>query len=315
MRVIDQEGEQAGVMSIADALALAAESGMDLVEVAPDSDVSVYASGLRNTFSILLTTDDLVYGVENGANGSFGDVSTSATTQEPFPTNRHHDELNLLEENGYYGFANRSRGVTDNRQNVYYAPDEASQNGYTAPIETFSKTSTNGLDEYRSNSFGGQLKGDIITQEINYKVSFISLNEDGTQVESKQELNNVGDGLDVFAAPRGAIVGIDFFEDKITVALPDDASIGDDPTALDIFPWRAPATGGNTFVVGGDNFGDINNTSVTIGGEVAQLTSVSDGLIYGTLPAFANPSGELLDVVVESAGQTSVLDDAFLALA
>ena len=288
----------------------------DLVEVAPGSDVSVYSSGLRNAFSLLLTTNDLLYGVENGANGGFGDVSTSATTQEPFPANRHADELNLLQEDSYLGFANRShgRGADDDRQNVYYGPDEASQNGYTAPLATFSRGSTNGLDEYRANSFGGQLKGDILTQKINYKTEFISLNDDGTQVISQQELNNVADSLDVFTAPRGAIVGVDFFEDRITVALPDDASIGNDPTALDIFPWRAPAAGGNTFVVGGDNFGNINNTSVVIGGETAQITSVSNGLIYGTLPAFGNPSGELLDVVVESAGQTSILDDAFLAL-
>ena len=41
MRVIDQEGEQAGVMSIASALALAAEAGMDLVEVAPNAEPPV----------------------------------------------------------------------------------------------------------------------------------------------------------------------------------------------------------------------------------------------------------------------------------
>ena len=288
----------------------------DIVEVVPGVDVSVYASGLRNAFSLLLTTDDLVYGVENGANGGFGDKSVTATTQVPFPDDRHQDELNLLEEGGYYGFANRSygRGATDDRQNTYYGPDEASQNGYTAPLQSYGRGSTNGLAEYRANSFGGQLKGDILAQQINFQVNFTSLNEAGTEVVSSQNINGVADGLDIFTAPRGAVIGVDFFEDKLTVALPDDASIGDDATALDIFPWRAPATGGNSFVVGGDNFGDLTNTTVTIGGEVAQVTSVSDGFIRGTLPAFANSSSELLDVVVESAGQTSILDDAFLAL-
>ena len=287
----------------------------DIASVVPGVDVSVYASGFRNALSLLLTTDDLIYTVENGANASFGDVSTSATTQEPFQDQKHNDELNLVVENGYYGFPNRNRGLTDDRQNKYYAPFESSQDGYTAPLVDNLVSSSNGLDEYRANSFGGQLKGDLIIQKINVKVSAFSLSEDGSQVVSQQILDNVADGLDIFTAPRGAIVGVDFWDDKVSVALPDDASIGEDPTAVDIFPWRAPATGGNLFIIGGHNFGDLENTSVSIGGEVAQLSSVSDGLIYGTLPSFSNPSEELFDVIVESAGYISVLDDAFLALA
>lgn len=41
MRVIDAEGEQAGVLTIEQALALAAESGLDLVEIAPQSEPPV----------------------------------------------------------------------------------------------------------------------------------------------------------------------------------------------------------------------------------------------------------------------------------
>ncbi|MGK7899665.1 MAG: IPT/TIG domain-containing protein, partial [Xenococcus sp. (in: cyanobacteria)] len=119
--------------------------------------------------------------------------------------------------------------------------------------------------------------------------------------------------LDVFTEPRGAIVGVDFIDKKVTVALPDDASIGNDPTAVDIFPWRAPASGGNLFTIGGHNFDDLTNTSVTIGGEVANITSVSDGLIQGTLPNIDNAGG-LVDVVVESGGFTTLLEDAFLPL-
>lgn len=41
MRVIDAEGEQAGVLTIDQALALAAESELDLVEIAPQSEPPV----------------------------------------------------------------------------------------------------------------------------------------------------------------------------------------------------------------------------------------------------------------------------------
>lgn len=41
MRVIDQEGEQAGIMAIEDALAFAKQSGLDLVEIAPNAEPPV----------------------------------------------------------------------------------------------------------------------------------------------------------------------------------------------------------------------------------------------------------------------------------
>ncbi|MDY6981226.1 MAG: translation initiation factor IF-3 [Pseudomonadota bacterium] len=41
LRVIDSEGEQAGVMSLEDALKMAEDAEMDLVEVAPDADPPV----------------------------------------------------------------------------------------------------------------------------------------------------------------------------------------------------------------------------------------------------------------------------------
>ncbi|MEO0423327.1 MAG: translation initiation factor IF-3 [Pseudomonadota bacterium] len=41
VRVIDQEGEQAGVMAARDALRMAQEAGLDLVEVSPNADPPV----------------------------------------------------------------------------------------------------------------------------------------------------------------------------------------------------------------------------------------------------------------------------------
>ena len=86
-------------------------------------------------------------------------------------------------------------------------------------------------------------------------------------------------------------------------------------TALDIFPWRAPAIGGSSFVIGGLNFGNLANTTVTIGGQVATLISVSANRITGIFPSLSVPIGnDLVDLVVQSAGQTSVITDAFLPL-
>ncbi len=283
----------------------------DVAKVVDGVDVSVYASGLRNSFDLVWTTKGLMYATDNGPNGGFGDVSTSDTTQKPVKTAP--DELNLIVKDAYYGHPNRNRGQEDPRQNVYYSDKDATIPGiYTAPLTTFA-ASTNGIDEYRANTFGGQMRGNLITQKWNGESFNVVLSPDGTQVVNQETLDPKSKALDILTGPGGAIVGINLSGDKIDVSTPNDITVSG-ATAYDIFPWRAPASGGNLFIIGGDEFGDLSNTSVTIGGEVAQLTSVSDNQIMGILPSFDSVSGDLLDISVTSEGQTSLLSDAFLPL-
>ncbi|MBW4561106.1 MAG: PQQ-dependent sugar dehydrogenase [Mojavia pulchra JT2-VF2] len=291
----------------------------DIVNVKPGVDVSVYASGLRNAFGAVYTTQGLLYATENGYNATFGDISTSATTQKPTTVGSAPDELNLIKAGEYYGHPNRNRGRTDNRQNTFYGLSDPSIPGvYTAPLTTFTP-STNGLDEYRATTFQNQMRGNLIAQQWNGKFYNIKLSADGTQVQQTTNLTGVADGLDIKHGPGGAIVGVDLTDNSITVALPNDPSALD-PTVYDLFPWRAPAVGGNTFVIGGKNFGNLGNTQVSIGGQFASITSVSDQRIIGTVPNFVgkqlidpNANG-LLDLVVNSNGKQSVMADAFLPL-
>ena len=80
----------------------------DVAKVVDGVDISVYASGTRNPFDLVFTTENLLYATDNGPNGGFGDVSTSATTQKPVKNAP--DELNLILEGAYYGHPNRNRG-------------------------------------------------------------------------------------------------------------------------------------------------------------------------------------------------------------
>ena len=283
----------------------------DIVDVAPDVDVSVYAYGLRNSFDLLLTTEGLLYATDNGANKNFGDVSTSATTQEPF-TQDARDELNLIAENAYYGHPNRNLGRYDERLNVYHNYTEDSIAGvYTAPIAT-APASTNGLDEYRATTFENQLRGNLLAQQWNSKLHSYKLTSDGQSVVQQEALTGITDGLDVLTGPGGAILGIDLSENSITVAIPDDVT-AKEATAYDIFPWRAPAIGGQEFVIGGVGFGDINDTTVLIGEQPAEITYVSDTRIKGILPE-QDLNDSLLDISVESAGVVSIISEAFLPL-
>ena len=305
------------------------------VDVVPGVDVSVYASGFRNPYDLTLTTQGLLYATENNANAGFGDVSTGAYTQEEFGQGQP-EELNLVVEGNYYGSPNRNRGRTDARQNIYFdSPVDLPAEGYTAPIGTF-QGSTNGITEYRATAFGGQLRGNLIAQKWKGKLYSVDLTSDGQQVESIVDLNKVANlsggtpdgsntvarGLDVITGPGGAIIGIDFKRDELTVAIPTDDPSITDPTAYDIYPWRAPVQGGTNFIIGGVNFDtDPGDTRVFIGDQEAtaiEVTgiTVSETRINGVVPDLSTQPDHLLDIFIKDAAGTvvSTIDDAFLPL-
>jgi glucose/arabinose dehydrogenase len=285
----------------------------DRVVLAPGVDVSVFASGLRNAFDLVFTTRGLIYCTDNGPNGGFGPTSTSATTQGHEPTEI--DKLCLVKEGHYYGHPNRNRGQSDARQNVYHGLSENSMPGtFTPPIATF-VSSTNGIDEYRAATFRGAMRGALIAQKWNGSTFRITLSPDGESVESTQEFpsdQNL-DGLDVIAGPGGVIVGIDHSHNQIKVDKPVDA-VASGLVVYDIFPWRAPASGGHRFVIGGSGFGDLGNTTVSIAGSSATLTSVSPTRIVGIVPLQPSPSTELVTVEVSVGSNSTALPDAFLYL-
>ena len=293
-----------------------------IVDVVPGTDVSVYASGLRNSYDLVYSTKGILYATENDANSGFGDYSTSATTQEPFnldPAN----EINIVEEGNYYGNPNRNRGRQDDRQNVYYPSYDSSNDEYTAPIRQHGQH-IHGITEYRSTTFSEQLRGDLLTIELDSNggtVINVELTDDGRGVENlvglKTEASggeSLTQGLDVVTGFGGSIIGINYFG-NVTAAIP--VTNTTTATAYEIDEWRAPASGGGSFTIGGVNFSELGDTTVTIGNETASLVSVSDRRIFGTLPAFSATeyaNEGLLDITVTSGGESSIITDAFQPL-
>lgn len=268
---------------------------VQVVDVPGEIEVETFAVGLRNPFDLVYTTEGYVFSTDNGPNGIA------------------EDELNYIPEDAFLGHPSIPRGKIDPRQtleNAVYDVNIPSTADYTAPLAEL-QSSTNGIDEYRAETFGGQLRGQLFAQKWNGQVYFFERDESGTGLDNVNTRTDVADGLDILAGPGGTIIGIDRNQNRITIAEPVDPTVTE-PTAYDIFNWRAPAVGGNEFVIGGANFGDLANTTVTIGGQQATLTSVSEGKIIGILPAV--PGVTLRDVVVTSAGVTSTLVDAFLPL-
>jgi glucose/arabinose dehydrogenase/N-acetylneuraminic acid mutarotase len=287
----------------------------DLVDLVNPGMVEVFGHGLRNPYDVVLTERGYLYTTDNGPNTNYGPASSSATTDAGQPHPQGPDELNLVEFGNYYGHPNRNRGRTDERQNVFHDHLEPPLPGVFRQALATLDSSTDGIAEYRAFAFNGQARGRLVAQKWNGRVYMIVLTSDGRGVVSTVDLSPPLRGLDLTTGPGGALLTADYSVDLVRVMVPDDvAAVG--LTLYDITPWRAPATGGQQFVIGGAGFGTLANTSVTIGGVPAALSSVSSKRIVGTLPA--SPSGQQsgpVDVSVQVGIGSQTMVGAFRWLA
>lgn len=282
--------------------------------VAPGVDVEVYAPGFRNSYDLVLHSNGRIYATDNGPNDPFGPASLSLTTQGGNPHPTHPDELILVERGNYYGHPNRSRGYFDPRQTVYRSDLVASIAHQFMQRIALLDSSTNGIEEYRATAFNSQIRGDLAVMKWFNGIRLFELTSDGRRVVNPsgafQSPSNPG--LDLAIAPGGALVSIDYSGDRVRVQVPDDvAAVGLSP--YDVFPARAPSTGGMPFVIGGAGFGTNVNTSVTFDGVPAVLSQVTSKRIRGTIPALPNRLGAI-DVAVTVNATTVTIADGFQAL-
>src|SRR5207237_1228348 len=205
---------------------------------------------------------------------------------------------------------NRNRGRYDDRQNVYHLPtNHETYCTYNGALHATVTASIDGIDEYRATTFNSEMRGDLLVQKYNGVLYHAVHAADGLSLPSVTTLATTH-GLDVVASPGGAILSFDHDGNQFVLMQPID-SAATTMIAYDIFPWRARADGTPTFTIGGVQFGTLADTSVTIGGLPATVTSVSSNRIRGILPANPSPSPQLLDVVIQSAGKTSVIPQPF----
>lgn len=280
----------------------------DIVDVAPGVHVAVHASGLRNVYDIVYTTKRRLYASDNGPNNGFGPASLGPGSTGPDP--QEPDELLFVEYGNYYGHPNPNRARYDARQWVYQPATAADIPGvFTQNIKLIS-SSTGGIVEYRADTFLGQMRGNLLVQRWNSNAKIVVLSLDGRSVVSSNNLAPNVSPLDIQTGPGGVILAVDYSSNRVTPLLPDDLAVTG-MTVYDIFPWRATSTGGQPFVIGGENFGTLGDTTVTIAGMDATLTSVTSKRIHGIFPAQPLPTTTLLNVNVDSNGESDVLVAAF----
>lgn len=280
-------------------------------EVAAGVDVAVHAAGLRNTFDMLLATNGSLYATDNGPNIGFGPALLGETVLGPEVAAP--DEVLLVEAGNYYGHPNLARGAQDAAQFVYRDTLEPSIPEDFTQALAIVDSSTNGIVEYRAQTFWGQWRGDLLVQRFNGLASRLELSDDGRHVLDVQPLFPPTGGLNLLTAPGGAIVSLAYSGGVVRVLEPVDDGVAG-VTAYDIHPWRAPATGGTPFVIGGRGFTSPEQTSVHFGDVAATLTKVTPRRIEGLVPELPDAGTELIDVTVVSGAERSVLSDAFRAL-
>lgn len=252
------------------------------------TDVSVYATGLRNSFGICRTVKGQIYATDNGANKGIGLKSTSCTTQVDFPSSIK-DELSLILPGKFYGHANRAQG------NCVWGAGEQS-------IAEF-QSSTDGVIQYQSNVFCGMLKHDIIasqytTQNPDFQgnTNRVILNPDGT-AKSKFIMAQYS-GVDVDNGLYGELVMPRVSKFMVAVLKPVYAA----PTGPFVVACNPKiGSGSQMIMVTGNNF--VPGLTATVGGKMCTNVQVMDQFAFKCVTP---PGTGLVSIIVTNPdGSTS----------
>jgi IPT/TIG domain/Glucose / Sorbosone dehydrogenase len=266
----------------------AVDNGIPITGVGP-SGVEVFAAGLRNPFGVYVHSNGNVYATDNGPNASpnedYGRISTGCSTSQTAPAVTEADKVVLLQRGGFYGHANRKRGETDPRQCIWRSSYTPSTSDYTAPLMSVD-SSMDGIIEFESDHFDGQMRGDLILSKFLDKLYRVILTNNGQSVSrfTNPAKNFTGnDGLAVTQAPDGTLVEARHGSDKVYTHKPKEA-----PSSVmgvkSVFPRRGRLAGNSKLMIFGVNFS--GSPTVTIGGSACTSVIVlSAKKIECTLPS------------------------------
>ncbi|MDZ7728371.1 MAG: hypothetical protein U5Q44_09380 [Dehalococcoidia bacterium] len=156
--------------------------GKNQAMLVPGGPVQVYAPGFRNPYDVVITESGRMYTVDNGGNGQWGDAPVNegpegiCTNEVNEPGGTMQDSLHLVSGPGYYGgHPNPARGNTANTFNTSnpQSPVSIANEIECDYLELDERgvlvafgSSTNGLTEYTTDNFGGELKGDLLSSQL-----------------------------------------------------------------------------------------------------------------------------------------------------
>jgi len=216
-------------------------NGKNQAKLIPNSPVTVYATGYRNAYDLVIAENGKMYTFDNGPNtGWGGDPIGNCSNQVSNTGTVSPDQLHLINKGSYGGHPNPTRG---NKNNTFNASNPQTPiegpafNGdcnYKAGGKgdgslTTIAASSNGMTEYTASNFLGQMKGNLVVASFNKTINRIELNAAGNEVTGKQTLlNGFGTApLDITAQGDndkfpGTMWIVDNLDGQITVMEPDD---------------------------------------------------------------------------------------------
>ena len=172
-------------------------NGRNQAKLVPGGPVQVYSPGWRNPYDVIVTEAGRMYSIDNGSNAGWGAFpinegpAGNCTNEISEPGTTHQDNLHHVTGPGYYaGHPNPTRANMANTFNPANPQSPVTVNNavecdYRQPgsgdgaLAIFS-SSTNGIAEYTTDHFDGQLQGDLLTVGHNDILYRIQLNAAGT---------------------------------------------------------------------------------------------------------------------------------------
>lgn len=272
-------------------------------------DVQVYASGLRNPYDIVFHSNGRLYNTDNGPNAGYGPGSLTCSTDDGADANAP-DELNIIEPGKYYGHPNRARGtqIPDAAQCDYRAGTEPGSGNYVAPIGLL-PPSSDGLAEYTSSTFAGQMQGDLLyVSWVDNTLHRVKLDPGGGAVQFDVTLaTGLTQALDVVTAADGTIYVAEYGANRVTFFKPDESPVSG-ITVTNVAPGVGPTGGGQTITITGTNFTIPSETTVLIDGIAAtNITVQNSTTMTAVTPAHAG-TGQVDVSVSNSVGSATLVN-------
>ncbi|MEM9149724.1 MAG: carbohydrate-binding protein [Cyanobacteria bacterium P01_F01_bin.3] len=209
-----------------------ADGGGNYNPFAANAPLTIYATGQRNAYDLVWHSNGNLYMPTNssGAGGNAPDDPSTAANEAVNNINTQPDYLYKVEEGGYYGHTNPLRGeyiLNGGNPTASTDPGEivasGSRGGYTVGTQPdpnyrgfaynfgFNR-SPNGVIEYQSNAFNGNLTGDLLVAEYSGgdRILSLSLDGSGNVIGSREVESGFRDPLDLIEhQPTGRLYVVD----------------------------------------------------------------------------------------------------------
>lgn len=309
------------------------------------NDVELYATGVRNMFSMSMTRAGRIYATDNGPNCGFGNVSSSCSeyneteaalrdtsNKVPFPGTAivgegdckygdfRKDKLLQIKPGKFYGYSNLIRGTRLNQPEeciwidpltgLSPPPAMAAAPPNYEPQMQLLKSATTGVREYGGNLFCGKLRGDLILSVYKGRRTYrVLLNSDGSYKEGPFVINDKS-GLRVEETMHGDLI-FPNYQDSVTYVLKPRIAQKLGVFASNAVPFRHGRNGGTLIRIGGWGFLSNSNASVTVGTKNCPVVELTENEIVCSVPSNLGGS-DSVDVTVSVGSATSSLPNAVL---